>query len=142
MPASQRGLFQPWLAVATFNVLSASCSHRLEQIVTELQSKYVAVGLQGTRRAAAQNTPYSTRRIGKMYCIESGYGPRANKHAGVAICLDSTRVQVEDIVHIAYPLDPALAGRAVAVRVKQKSMLTCVSFPHTYHRRLPTRVGV
>ncbi len=78
------------------------------------------ITFQGTRRRQYESHEnFTYKRVQSYHVLESGYGARSKKHAGVLIALKTARVQEHQIVDVHTPADPSLRGRAIAIRIKQ-----------------------
>ena len=105
----------------TFNVMSLVAAGRLEEILHHSRRTGLVVGmLQGTRLKAKDEGPIEyTKKLG-YHIYSAGYVN--NKHAGVQVYLDKRVFHQKHVRAVAWPQDPALAGRALAIRtVKAQS---------------------
>ena len=104
--------------VVSYNCMSLKQCGRLSDIHSELHKTSVLC-LQGTRRAADPQHAVEYTHVDGRNVFESGYGPRSNKHAGVSISLAASKHKREELTHVAWPKDPCLAGRGLAVRSRR-----------------------
>ena len=118
---------------SSFNPITAKSHARSGHIHQVLGGTVVL--LQGTKRPApVDGPPFVVWTIGKFTAVCFGYGPRANKHAGVSVAMRRDLCSRQHIVTIDYPTDPQLVGRAGFVRIKRGDMDLVVvsSYVHTH----------
>ena len=80
--------------------------------------------LQGTRLPSAEQPPQVSTLPGYKF-ISAGYGPRSNKSAGVGLLLSERLFPEASIRSVAWPTEPCLAGRGLAVRTVTSTFDYC-----------------
>lgn len=145
----------------TYNCCSLLRTGRLETIL-ETHNTTTVVLLQGTCLPAAPGIPLAVRRLPGWYCLLADYGRKTQRHAGVAVCLNTKKLPPDLIKYISYPDTDMLQGRFLGVRLKDSRIDTFVasvyfppqprptvslvakkllSFMDQLTSRLPARVG-
>ena len=108
------------LKVATFSPMSVAQTGRTEEIHRVLSTCSV-IALQGTREKQISDQPIAQFCTAGYHRIVAGYGKKGNRHAGVSLSLKSKHYSLNTIHAMDWPKDPRLAGRGLAVRVRQRS---------------------
>ena len=120
-----RGLM---FSVVQYNPLSAIQPGRAADIHVAYRHAGV-IFLNGTReRRERPDLPVLSQTIGAFVRAAAGYSKHSNKCAGVSISVNKRYYRREQIVQIAYPTEPRLSGRALALRcIRATSDITFVN---------------
>ena len=117
--------------IISYNPLSMLQSGRSDDIFKVF--KYaIIIALSGTRQRMMGGKPFQYIATHNRHRFLFGYGQRSNKHAGCEISICRNRYRQKDVVGIAWPTDPTLAGRAGVIRVRTKAQdlaILCVYCP-------------
>jgi len=108
-----------WELYISYNPMSTVQSGRWEEIHSFYSSAHV-VALQGTRRKLTSEHHFQLVHNSGFFIFDAGYGCHSNKHAGVSIAFNKKFFHTNDIHAVAFPSDPCLQGRAIAVRARRQ----------------------
>ena len=104
----------------TYNPNAWISHERQDQVLNKLKHCSI-VCLAGTKQKQFGKNPVQ-RRITRLWIIlTAGYGKQGNRHAGVSIALNRRWFCLDHIKKFAYPGDPRLQGRGLAIRTKSKA---------------------
>ena len=101
----------------SYNVLSLRKSCRLIDILSELHFCTV-ICMQGTRERQVNKLNMHVRTCEHFKVFHCGYTSASNSHAGVSIAINLRHVHEKQIHSFAYPENPLIAGRCMAIRVR------------------------
>ena len=102
----------------TYNVISLRRTDRLQSILQELDFCAV-IAMQGTRNRQFNDLGMHSSVVNNFLLLQAGYGKRGNSHSGVALAINLKHVNRTCVHSFAYPQEPQIQGRALAVRVRQ-----------------------
>ena len=107
------------LRALSYNVQSVRSHGRLHDILLFARSRQVHVLLlQGTCLPRGEQPLDSGTQLG-YHVVSAGYGKQSNRKSGCMICLSKKVFARRHLRFIAFPGEPCLAGRALAIRTVQ-----------------------